>query len=118
KVGLIEDNKISFAWNGVSYEWVSREPIVGSGGLWNLWVLHDPNFVDIFAPVETNTKTTEPGRVTVGHFPRIATVILPLPKRDDSITLQSHGSAKQQLPEPIRVVIGGAKSIGDLLPKQ
>lgn len=116
KIGFIEDNRISFAWKGVSYEWISQEPIVGSGGLWNLWVLHDPDFVDIFAPAETNTKTTEP-RLTVGHFPTIATVIIPLPKRDDTITLQSHGSAKP-LPEPIRVVIGGAKSIGDLLPKK
>jgi hypothetical protein len=118
KVGVIEDNKISFTWNGVSYEWVSREPIVGSGGLWNLWVLHDPNFVDIFAPVETNTKTTEPGRLTLAKMPRGIGIIIPLPKGDDTVPMQSHGSSKKEFPRPIRVVIGGAQNIGELLPKK
>ncbi len=120
KVGVIEDTKISFAWKGVNYEWISQEPIVGSGGLWNLWVLHDPNFVDIFAPAETNTKSkeTEPGRLTVAEFPRSVGVVIPLPKSDDTTTMQSHGSAKKESSEPVRVVIGGAKNIGDLLPKK
>lgn len=117
KVGVIENHRISFVWNEVSYEWISREPIVGSGGLWNLWVLHDPNFVDIFAPVEINTRTTKRGPLTIRHFPKLPTVKLPVPKQDDNTTLQGHGSSKQ-LPDPIRVVIGGAKSIGDLLPKK
>lgn len=119
KVGVIEENKISFAWNGVDYEWISQEPIVGSGGLWNLWVLHDPNFVDIFASVGTSSRIKEPGPLSVRtNPPRMATIIIPFPKRDDSPTLQSHRSAKTQRSEPIRVVIGGAKTIGDLFPNK
>ena len=122
KVGVIEDKKISFAWKGVSYEWVSQEPIVGSGGLWNLWVLHDPNFVDIFAPapVEANSenKTTLPGRITLRSIlPRVG-VTIPIPENKGNATMQSHRSGRNESPKPVRVVIGGAQNIGDLLPKK
>lgn len=120
KVGLIEDNKISVNWNGVIYEWVSREPIVGSGGLWNLWVLHDQNFVDIFdQPIaRTEKKVSEPSRVTISRFPKTVGVIIPLPKDPGATTLESHRSAKKEPAERVRVVIGGAKNIEALLPRK
>jgi hypothetical protein len=115
KVGVIEDNKISFNWKGVSYEWVSREPIVGSGGLWNLWVLHDQDYVDIFAPVVANTekKVRDTGRV----FPKPVGVVVPLPEHTEN-TLQSHRPVEKQSAERVRVVIGGARSIEALLPRK
>lgn len=45
KIGAIHHNKISFSIGGDVYEWVSNAPIVGTGGNWNLWILHEPNFV-------------------------------------------------------------------------
>lgn len=50
KIGVIEDNKISFTFNGDNYKFVSTSPILGTGGKWNLWVLHDPNYRSTFAP--------------------------------------------------------------------
>lgn len=47
KVGIIEDNKISFALDGDRYEWISSAPVVGSGGTWNLWVLLDSTYIPI-----------------------------------------------------------------------
>jgi hypothetical protein len=44
KVGAIQNNRLSFAAGGESYEWVSSAPIVGGGGNWSLWVLHQPNY--------------------------------------------------------------------------
>lgn len=44
KVGQVEHNKISFEWGGDRYEWVSSQPVVGGGGNWNLWVLHDADY--------------------------------------------------------------------------
>ena len=44
KVGLIENNKISFSFNGEHYEWISSSPVVASGGRWNLYVLHDGDY--------------------------------------------------------------------------
>jgi hypothetical protein len=116
KVGVIADNKISFRWKGVSYEWVSRAPIVGSGGLWNLWVLHDQDYMDIFAPLvkKSEEKVTD----TIRLFPRRIGVPIPLPKNAESSALESHRSQKKQPAERIRVVIGGAKSIDALLPKK
>lgn len=50
KIGVIEGNKISFTFNGDNYKFVSTSPILGTGGKWNLWVLHDPNYRSTFAP--------------------------------------------------------------------
>lgn len=44
KIGVIENNKLSFTFNGDNYKFVSSSPIIGSGGKWNVWVLHDPNY--------------------------------------------------------------------------
>ena len=44
KIGVIENNKLSFTFNGDNYKFVSSSPIIGSGGKWNVWVLHDRNY--------------------------------------------------------------------------
>lgn len=44
KVGKVEHNKISFEWGEDRFEWVSGLPVVGGGGNWSLWVLHDPDY--------------------------------------------------------------------------
>lgn len=41
KIGVIIDNKLTFTFNGDKYEIVSKAPILGDGGTWNVWVLHD-----------------------------------------------------------------------------
>src|SRR5882672_3234326 len=48
KVGIIDENKIEFTVAGATYEWFSSSPILPGGGIWNLWVLHDPNYAPIF----------------------------------------------------------------------
>lgn len=45
KIGLIEDNKISFRIGEDVYEWVSSAPILGTTGNWNLWVLRDTRYI-------------------------------------------------------------------------
>lgn len=54
KTGVIKDNKISFEFNGDKYEFVSKSPILGSGGNWNLWVMHDSDFQPIYKMSEEN----------------------------------------------------------------
>lgn len=41
KIGIIQDNKISFELNGDKHEIVSKSLILGQAGKWNLWVMHD-----------------------------------------------------------------------------
>ncbi|MBO0858322.1 MAG: hypothetical protein J2P21_07645 [Chloracidobacterium sp.] len=44
KIGVIEDNAISFTFGGDNYEWISGGPVIDHGGKYHLWVLYDPNF--------------------------------------------------------------------------
>ncbi len=44
KIGIIDDNKISFTMNGDNYEISSATSIMCFGGKWNLWVLYEPNY--------------------------------------------------------------------------
>lgn len=44
KIGFVEDNKISFEFGGDRYQIVSKSPILGQGGKWNLWVMYDPTY--------------------------------------------------------------------------
>lgn len=44
KIGVIDNNKISFEMNGDKYEINSITPIMYHGGKWNLWVLYEPDY--------------------------------------------------------------------------
>lgn len=44
KAGVINENRIEFTVKGNRYEWLSSAPILPSGGIWNVWVLHDPDY--------------------------------------------------------------------------
>ncbi len=44
KIGTIKNNEVNFEFNGEKYRFVSKSPILGQGGNWNLWVLHDPAY--------------------------------------------------------------------------
>jgi len=43
KTGTILHNKMIFSMDGIEFQWISKEPILGRGGKWNLWVLHQPD---------------------------------------------------------------------------
>lgn len=61
KTGTIQGNKIAFSIGGNDYEWISQNPIVASGnGNWNLWVLHDPNYLPEF-PTSKSTSSVVVG---------------------------------------------------------
>jgi hypothetical protein len=45
KIGIINENRIEFTLKGKHFEWLSSEPILSSGGTWNIWVLEDPTYV-------------------------------------------------------------------------
>lgn len=112
KAGLIEGNKIVFAWEGVRYEWVSEAPVVGGGGTWNLWVLHDPAYVDIFAPPARDVSGEKPKDEGTVKAPLIAiTEKLGKPGR---VGLEKAPRAVKR----VWVQIGGASSADTLLPKR
>jgi hypothetical protein len=114
KVGVIEDNKIVFAWKGVRYEWISEAPIVGSGGVWNLWVLHDPKYVDGFRP--PGDKRSEASRLERMLADPLGTLAEKIGDPRRSSDLQTREPRSTQTKERVPVRIGGANSIESLLP--
>jgi hypothetical protein len=44
KIGIIDNNRISFSYGGDNYEWVSLQPVLERYDKWYLWVMHDDSF--------------------------------------------------------------------------
>jgi hypothetical protein len=115
KLGVIENNKIAFTWKGTRYEWISDAPVVGSGGSWNLWVLHDPSYVDPFTPPANNA----------GPESKLARMLRdPLGTLSEPVgdgrrnSLQTKERRAAAAAKRVRVLIGGANNIESLLPKK
>jgi hypothetical protein len=109
KIGVIADNRISFTWNDTLYEWISSEPIVGAGGKWNLWVLHDANYVDPFAGPTPREKKREG---VAGRVLRDPIEVIVRSRRPDMKALQPKSTWR--VTGPIRIKIGGAASMEEL----
>ena len=116
KVGSVRHNTVSFEWGGDAFEWESAQPVVGTGGNWNLWVLHDPDYrVDLFA---------QPGAPPAGDdktFARQTDEAVRRMKR--ARTQADYGTAgtapsAPAKPRRARVVIGSADGVENLFPRQ
>lgn len=126
KVARIEDNRISFTFNGDLYEWVSSTPVVGSGGNWNLWVLRDKRYIPsvFYVPEEASETNTEPPNILFSSLQ--GTLITNLdksrntnaqpPAREMSVTPSRSKGEKIPLPRA-RVEVGAADRIENLWPK-
>jgi len=114
KIGILEGNKIEFVINGERYEWVSGVEILASGGVWNLWVLHDRRYTPLFGsdkPIRQDNKP--PGILNkLGEM---------LDLQNGSLTLHKGnppGPAKERALEvPKRVMVGSADNMDHLMPK-
>ncbi|HJR06681.1 MAG TPA: hypothetical protein VJ842_05445 [Pyrinomonadaceae bacterium] len=116
KIGVIENNKISFKSGGDLYEWTSSAPVVGtSGGNWNLWVLHDPSFVSDFDSQEQIAGGAAENRTS----PSWLEDPLARLRRDRRAEFETRASdrTKRNARRP-RVLVGGADRIENLLPKR
>jgi hypothetical protein len=130
KVATIEHNKISFNWDGTYYEWFSSSPIIGSGGNWNLWVTRDADYIpELYDPpqAQPTLPAASPARqAEVKTAP-------PPPKSNFDADAQRNAKSKKQVvierepaissttanqsPRRIRIVIGAADRIENILPK-
>jgi hypothetical protein len=118
KTARLEGNKISFEWSGERFEWVSSEPVVGLGGNWNLWVLHDADYsFDLFDQTPARNAPSDP------TFARQTDeAVRNAQKRNSQAGYGSNNSNGQQQSAPkharrTRVIIGAANSVSDLFPK-
>ncbi len=115
KVAVLDGNRIEFTVAGERYEWLSSASILPNGGTWNLWVLHDTDYTPMFGgPAVTPPRSTQKGpnvfeKIEGALANRGAEITFNLPARS--------GSAKSTTLAPQRVMVGGADSMENLLPK-
>jgi len=116
KVGVLDDNRIEFVVDGERYEWVSGFPILPNGGTWNLWVLRDTQYTPLFS-------SDKPLPTTPGMLQKLSQVVGMGADRSVKTGLGARNTLPQFPVEksnaaiPPRVMIGGADSMANLLPK-
>ncbi len=119
KVGAVRNNTVAFEWGGDRYEWESSRAVVGTGGSWNLWVLHDPDYkLDLFeqpsapAAAESDKSLTQKAAEAVRRRRQSGTQT----GYDDT------PSAREKQPPTrtrrTRVIIGSADGVEHLFPRQ
>jgi hypothetical protein len=114
KIAVLDGNKIEFTVNNEKYEWLSSDSILPNGGTWNLWVLHDINYTPLFGS-EGSVPRAIPKNPNV--FDKIEGV---LNNQGATLTLDLPGRSRENRSGPIvpqRVMVGGADSMENLLPK-
>ena len=114
KIAVLDGNKIEFTVNGEHYEWLSSASILPSGGAWNLWVLHDTEYTPLFGNRGAAPRTTPKGP---NVFQKLEGVLI---NQGATLTVghsSRSGSSKSPVAAPQRVMVGGADSIENLLPK-
>lgn len=118
KVGIIEDNRIEFTVSGSRYEWLSSSPILQGGGIWNLWVLHDPNYTPLFGSEPPPAKKKD-------VFEKLDAAVVATQEnaarlrnqQQSTLSNKRDGAGAQATTERPRVMIGGADRIENLWPK-
>jgi len=116
KVGVLDDNRIEFVVDGERYEWVSGSAILPNGGTWNLWVLRDTQYTPLFS-------SDKPLPTTPGMLQKLSQVVgIGAPPSVKSglgatVRLPQFPVEKSNAGIPPRVMIGGADSMANLLPK-
>jgi len=114
KIAVVDDNRIEFTLNNERYEWLSSESILPNGGTWNLWVLHDTNYTPLFGAESSVPRMPSKGPSVFDKIEGVlnrqgASLMLNLPGRA--------GENKSGSIVPQRVIVGGADSMENLLPK-
>jgi hypothetical protein len=116
KVGVIEDNRIEFTVNENHFEWLSSSPILPGGGVWNLWILHDPNYTPLFgvgpSPVQKKNALEKFDAKVVATKENTTKA-----RTTQQSTLTNTDAKGAPANERARVMIGGADRIENLWPK-
>ena len=114
KIAVVDDNRIEFTLNNEKYEWLSSESILPNGGTWNLWVLHDTHYTPLFGSESSVPRTPSKGP---NVFDKIEGALI---KQGASLMLNLPGRSVGNKTGPVlpqRVIVGGADSMDNLLPK-
>ncbi len=118
KVGTVEHNKIVFTWEGDRYEWVSSQPVVGSGGNWNVWVLHDSDYSPEMFTLGAEPQSADTTKPKGSDLERKLKEMSARRRAEFGIPSDSQNtSAPSPQSKRIRVVIGAADRMQNVLPR-
>ena len=118
KVGIIEDNRIEFTVNGSRFEWLSSSSILPGGGIWNLWVLHDPNYTPLFGSEPPPAKKKDVFEKLDAAVAATAENAARLRNQQSStLSNKTNPAGAQATTERPRVMVGGADRIENLWPR-
>ena len=117
KLGLLDGNRIEFVANGEHYEWTAGESILPNGGAWHLWVLYDPDYTPfMFNSERTMPKATPDKGPNV--FQKLGDKLLTRQGVELNVGQWPGRSRAPRSPDvPQRVMVGGADTMDNLLPK-
>lgn len=114
KIAVLDGNKIEFTADGERYEWASAASILPHGGTWNLWVLRDTDYTPLFGAEDSLPRAAKRSSV----FEKIDEALM---RRGAELTFPTKQTRtrnnKDPLVAPQKVMIGGADSMQNLLPK-
>ncbi len=117
KTGMIVDNMIRFDFKGEHYEWLSSAPIVGSGGLWYVWLLHDPTYTPELSSSEEIARQARGGTATDADWLTDILAGKPPRQRTGKGFGENQGRAATAN-RAARVRVGAADRMENLLPKK
>jgi hypothetical protein len=112
KIAVLDENRIEFTMNGERYEWLSASPILPNGGWWYLWVLHDTNYTPFFGSQAPAPKAE---KKNPNVFQKLENVLIN--QGAEFLRILPGKSKPTPIEVPIRVMVGGADSMENLLPK-
>jgi hypothetical protein len=114
KIAVLDGNKIEFTADGERYEWVSVASILPSGGTWNLWVLRDADYTPLFGSGDSLPKAAKRPNL-------LEKIDGALMRHGATLTFPTTQTRKRDEKSPVvvpqLVMIGGADSMENLLPK-
>jgi hypothetical protein len=124
RTATVEHNKITFTHEGERFEWVSSSAVVGIGGNWNLYVLHDPSYVpDPFLMGVRGANTNKSGSSS-SRWDDIETTYPNVRRPKNGSATGFGGKDRAQKDESdtpstgnARIIIGAANHVELLLPK-
>jgi hypothetical protein len=118
KVGAVRNNVVAFEWGGDKYEWESGLPVVGTGGNWNLWVLHDPDYrVDLFEQPAA-PPAADSGKSLAQQADDAARRMRERNTQTEYGAPAAREESQPKRPRRTRVVIGSADGVEQLFPGQ
>ena len=114
KIAVLDENKIEFTVNGERYEWSSGASILPNGGTWNLWVLHDTDYTPLFG---SETPVPKAAKKSPNVFEKIEGALTRRAQSSRSAVPDLAHRQTNAVDVPQRVMVGGADTMENLLPK-